>query len=127
VITTPLSAAYTALACMMVGARPVFADVDPRRLTIDPTAVESAVTPRTAAILPVHLYGQPADMPRSWRLPRATGLPLSRIAASRTLRPAWDAHRQLRRAAAYSFYPPRTSVPRDGGAVTTAMRHWPRR
>ena len=62
VITSPLSAAYSALAIMMAGARPVFADIDPDRLTIDPAAIAAAVTPRTAAILPVHLYGQAADM-----------------------------------------------------------------
>ena len=62
VITTALSAAYTALAVLMVGARPVFADVDPERLTLDPAAAENAITSRTAALLPVHLYGQPADM-----------------------------------------------------------------
>ena len=63
VITSPLSAAYSALAIMMAGARPVFADIDPDRLTLDPRAAAAAVTPRTAAIMPVHLYGQPADMP----------------------------------------------------------------
>src|SRR5262249_25845028 len=63
VITSPLSAAYSALAIMAVGARPVFADIDPERLTIDPHATEAAVTPKTRAIMPVHLYGQPADMP----------------------------------------------------------------
>ena len=62
VITSPLSAAYSALAIMMAGATPVFADLDPSRLTLDPARVEAAITPRTAAILPVHLYGQPADM-----------------------------------------------------------------
>src|SRR6059058_5860557 len=62
VITAPLSAAYSALAIMMVGARPVFADIDPDRLTLDPRAADAAVTARTRAILPVHLYGQPSDM-----------------------------------------------------------------
>ena len=62
VITSPVSAAYSALAIMMTGARPAFADIDPARLTIDPAAIEAAITSRTAAILPVHLYGQPADM-----------------------------------------------------------------
>src|SRR6187431_1885856 len=63
VITAPLSAAYSALAIMMAGARPVFADIDPDRLTLDPRTVDAAVTARTKAIMPVHLYGQPADMP----------------------------------------------------------------
>ena len=62
VITPPLSAAYSALAVMMAGARPVFADIDPERLTLDPRAVEAAITSRTRALLPVHLYGQAADM-----------------------------------------------------------------
>lgn len=62
VITTPLSAAYSALAIMMAGARPVFVDVDAARLTLDPAQIESAIGPRTRAILPVHLYGQAADM-----------------------------------------------------------------
>ena len=62
VITSPLSAAYSGLAIMMAGARPVFADIDPDRLTIDPSAAAAAVTSKTAAIMPVHLYGQAADM-----------------------------------------------------------------
>ncbi len=62
VITPPLSAAYSALAVMMAGARPVFADIDPERLTMDPRAAEAAITPRTRALLPVHLYGQAADL-----------------------------------------------------------------
>jgi dTDP-4-amino-4,6-dideoxygalactose transaminase len=62
VITTPLSAAYSALAVMMAGARPVFVDIDPARLTLDPERIAAAIGPRTRAILPVHLYGQPADM-----------------------------------------------------------------
>ena len=62
VITSPLSAAYSGLAIMMAGARPVFADIDPDRLTLDPRAAAAAITARTAAIMPVHLYGQATDM-----------------------------------------------------------------
>ena len=62
VITSPVSAAYSALAIQMSGATPVFADIDPQRMTIAPAAVERAITPRTRAIVPVHLYGQAADL-----------------------------------------------------------------
>jgi dTDP-4-amino-4,6-dideoxygalactose transaminase len=124
VITTPLSAAFSALAIMMAGARPVFADLDPDRLTLDPRAVEAAVTPRTAAILPVHLYGQPAAM-----------APLVEIASRHDLALVEDccqAHLATADgrpvgsfgiAAAYSFYPTKNlAALGDGGAVTTADR-----
>ena len=81
VITAPLSAAYTALAVMMAGARPVFADIDPERHTIDPGAVDAAITPRTAAIMPVHLYGQPADMTALAAIATRHGLALVEDAA----------------------------------------------
>jgi len=122
VITTPLSAAYTALAVMMVGARPVFADLDPARLTLDPRAVEAAIGPDTAAIIPVHLYGQPAAMDE-----------LSAIAARHDLAMIEDccqAHLatyggrpvgSFSLAAAYSFYPTKNlGALGDGGAITTS-------
>ena len=62
VIVPALTAAFTALAVLAAGARPVFADVDPERLTIDPASCAAAVTTRTRAIIAVHLYGQPADL-----------------------------------------------------------------
>ena len=62
VIVPAITAAYTGLAVLMAGATPVFADVDPDTLTLDPAACEAAITPRTVAIIPVHLYGQAADM-----------------------------------------------------------------
>ena len=63
VITTPLTAAFTALAIVMTGAKPVFADIDADRMTLSPSAVANAVSSKTAAIVPVHLYGQAANMP----------------------------------------------------------------
>src|SRR3989441_322909 len=124
VITTPLSAAYSALAVMMAGARPVFADIDPDRLTLDPEQAARAIGPRTRAILPVHLYGQPADMAAIERLaarhnlaivedccqahpPTCGGRPVATIGV----------------AGAFSFYPTKNlGALGDGGAVVTNDR-----
>jgi dTDP-4-amino-4,6-dideoxygalactose transaminase len=62
VITVPSTFVATAAAIVYAGARPVFVDVDPQTLTLDPSLLESAINPKTKAILPVHLYGHPADM-----------------------------------------------------------------
>jgi perosamine synthetase len=63
VITSPFSFVASANAAVYEGARPVFADIDPVTLNLDPEAAEAAITPRTKAILPVHIFGYPADMP----------------------------------------------------------------
>jgi dTDP-3-amino-3,4,6-trideoxy-alpha-D-glucose transaminase len=121
VITTPLSAAYSALAIMMAGATPVFADIDPDRLTIDPAAIEAAITPRTAAILPVHLYGQAADMTRIAGI--ATRHSLAIVEDSCQAHLATCAGRPVGSfgvAAAFSFYPTKNlGALGDAGAVTT--------
>ena len=63
VITTPLSAAATSLAIIQIGAKPVFMDIDPVSFNIDVSKIEKAITKKTKAILPVHLYGKMADIP----------------------------------------------------------------
>ena len=62
VITVPFTFVATVAAICYTGARPVFVDVDPRSFTLDVAQLEAAITPKTKAILPVHIYGQPADM-----------------------------------------------------------------
>ena len=121
VITAPLSAAFSALAIVMAGATPVFADIDPDRLTIDPAAVAAALTPRTAAIMPVHLYGQPADMTALAALARRHNLAILEDACQAHLaRCDGQPVGSFSAAAAFSFYPTKNlGALGDGGAVTT--------
>lgn len=121
VITTALSAVYTAQAVMMTGARPVFADLDPERLTLDPDAVASLVGPRTAALLPVHLYGQPADLTALADIATRHGLALVEDCAQAHLATCDGAPIGTTGvAAAYSFYPTKNlGAFGDGGAVCT--------
>ncbi|MEO8480720.1 MAG: DegT/DnrJ/EryC1/StrS family aminotransferase [Acidobacteriota bacterium] len=122
VITTPLSAAFSALAIMMAGATPVFADIDPDRLTIDPRAVEAVLTPRTKAILPVHLYGQPADLTALEAIATRHALALVEDACQAHLatsngRPVGS----VGIAGAFSFYPTKNlGALGDGGAIVTS-------
>lgn len=122
VITSPLSAAYSALAIMMAGARPVFADIDPDRLTLEPQAAADAITGRTAAIMPVHLYGQAADMPSLTAVAERHGLVIVEDCCQAHLatcdgRPVGS----FGAAAAYSFYPTKNlGALGDAGAATTS-------
>jgi dTDP-3-amino-3,4,6-trideoxy-alpha-D-glucose transaminase len=121
VITSPLSAAYSALAIMMAGARPVFADIDPERLTLDAVQAERAITPRTKAILPVHLYGQPADMDAIAAVASTHRLALVEDCCQAHLatangRPVGT----IGVAGAFSFYPTKNlGALGDGGAIVT--------
>ena len=121
VVTTPLSAAYSALAIMMTGARPVFADIDPQRLTIDPSAIAAAIGPRTRALLPVHLYGQPAAMREIERLAARHNLAIVEDCCQAHLarengRPVGT----IGAAGAFSFYPTKNlGALGDGGAIVT--------
>jgi perosamine synthetase len=74
VVTSPFSFVASANAVLYEGARPVFADIDPVTLNLDPQAAQAAVTSRTRAILPVHIFGYPADMASFERIAQANGL-----------------------------------------------------
>ena len=112
----------TAEAVLAAGARPVLVDVDPETALLDARAAESAITPRTAALVPVHLYGQPVDADRFRALADLHQLFLLEDGAQ-ALGAAWD-NRPVGStgdATAFSFYPGKNlGALGDGGAVTTA-------
>jgi dTDP-4-amino-4,6-dideoxygalactose transaminase len=81
VVTVSMTFIATAWAISYVGARPVFVDVDPARRTLDPDKLEAAITSRTKAIIPVHLYGMPADMDSINAIAERRGLPVIEDAA----------------------------------------------
>src|SRR5258708_10268899 len=111
----------TWLAVAAVGATPVPADVDEDTFNIDPAPVESAITRHTPALIPVHLYGQPADMDGLNRLARAHQLLVIEDAAH-AHGARWHGRRagSLADAAAFSFYPTKNlGALGDGGAVVT--------
>lgn len=121
VITTPFTFIATVSAIDYTGATPVFVDIDPASFTIDPTKIEAAITPRTKAILPVHLYGQMADMDPIMEIARRHGLMVIEDAAQ-----AHGAEYKGRRAGSigdlgcFSFYPGKNlGAYGEGGAVTT--------
>src|SRR5262245_32337578 len=121
VITTPFTFVATVAAIRYAGATPIFVDIDPAYFTIDPSKIESAITPRTRAVIPVHLYGQPADMEPIFEVARRRGLTVIEDAAQ-----AHGSEYHGRRCgsiaeiAAFSFYPGKNlGAYGEGGAVTT--------
>jgi dTDP-4-amino-4,6-dideoxygalactose transaminase len=120
VITTPFSFIASANAALFVGARPVFVDVDERTFCIAPESVEAAITPRTRAILPVHLYGHPAAMVELRAIARQHGLLL--------IEDACQAHGalidgrpvgSLGDCGVFSFYSTKHIAAGEGGMITT--------
>jgi dTDP-4-amino-4,6-dideoxygalactose transaminase len=129
VITSPYSFFATAGAIWRTGARPVFVDIEPDTFNIDPARIEAAITPRTRAIIPVHLYGQAAEMDPILALAEAHGLLVLEDAAQ-----AIGAEYHGRRAgslglvAALSFYPTKNLGGfGDGGMVTATDSELARR
>ena len=121
VIVPAMTAAYTGLAVIVAGATPVIVDVEPETLTLDPQACAAAVTSRTRAIVPVHLYGQPADIPALKSLADRHALAFVEDCCQSHL----ATHRgtpvgTLGSAGAFSFYPTKNlGAFGDGGAVIT--------
>jgi len=121
VITVPFTFIASAAAISYTGARPVFVDIEPRSYTIDVDQIEPAITPRTRAILPVHLYGQPADMDPIMEIARRRGLKVIEDAAQ-----AHGAEYKGRRVGSigdlgcFSFYPGKNlGAYGEGGIVLT--------
>ncbi len=120
VIVPSFTFAATANSVVLAGATPVFVDISPDTFCLDPAAVLAAVTPRTAALLPVHLYGHPADMPGLAEVADRHNLAIIEDAA--------QAHEAaldgtpvgaFGDAAAFSFYPTKNMTSGEGGMVVT--------
>jgi dTDP-4-amino-4,6-dideoxygalactose transaminase len=121
VITTPFTFIATSWAIVYTGARPVFVDVEPSTLNLDPAHVERAITPRTKAVLPVHLYGHPCALSPLLEIAQLRNLPVIEDAA--------QAHGALYHgrpvgtfgmASAFSFYPTKNlGACGEGGALVT--------
>ncbi len=118
VVTSPFSFVSSANAPIFERARPVFADIDPRTLNLDPAAAAAAVTERTTALLPVHIFGYPADMPAFERL----GLPIVEDACEALGAVHADGIPVGARghAAVFGFYANKQLTTGEGGMVTTS-------
>src|SRR5687768_17192948 len=121
VVTTPFSFFATGSCIARLGARPVFVDIDPRTYNLDVSQVADAITSRTKAIMPVHIYGQCADMDALLALGERHGLPIiedaaQAIGATDRGRPAGS----MGAIGCFSFYPTKNlGGAGDGGIVTT--------
>jgi perosamine synthetase len=120
VITTPFSFAATANSVLYAGGKPVFVDIDPKTYNINPEKIEEAITDKTKAILPVHLYGQPADMDQICKIAEDHDLKVIEDAA--------QAHGAIYHGkkvgsigdmACFSFYPTKNITTGEGGIITT--------
>jgi perosamine synthetase len=118
VVTSPFSFVASANAIVFERARPVFADIDPVTLNLDPAAARAAITERTAAILPVHIFGYPADVPAFERL----GLPIVEDACEALGAVHGDGVAVGARGhpAVFAFYANKQLTTGEGGMITTA-------
>jgi len=120
VITVPFTFIASATSVLYTGARPIFVDVEPGTFNIDPRRVEAAISPRTRAVMPVSLYGQPADLPAIEAITEGRRLALIEDAAQ-----SHGAALDGRRSGSwgqgvFSFYPTKNMTTGEGGMITTA-------
>jgi dTDP-4-amino-4,6-dideoxygalactose transaminase len=122
VITTPFTFVATVAAILYSGARPVLVDIDPKNFNIDPGKIERAISPRTKAVLPVHLYGQPADMdPILEMAKRHNLLVIEDACQAHGARYKGRVAGSIGRMGCFSFYPGKNlGAYGEGGAVTTS-------
>ncbi|HTE66327.1 MAG TPA: DegT/DnrJ/EryC1/StrS family aminotransferase, partial [Candidatus Binatia bacterium] len=120
VITVPFTFIASANSVLYTGARPVFVDVEESTFNIDPSLVEAAITPRTRAIMPVSLYGQPADLPAVAEIAERHGLALVEDAAQTHGAAIGDRKSGSWGAGCFSFYPTKNMTTGEGGMITTA-------
>lgn len=119
VITSPFTFIATANSVLYCGAKPVFVDIEPETFNLDPAQIEAAITPRTRAIMPVHLYGHPADMVAIQEIASRHGLVIIEDAAQ-----AHGAEVAGQRVGSFgtgcfSFYPTKNMTSGEGGMITT--------
>ncbi len=119
VITTAFSFAATANVILLVGATPVFVDIEPDTYNINPALVEAAITPRTKVIMPVHLYGNPADMQRLEEIAAAHGVSIIEDAAQAHGAKIGDRTIGGTNTSCFSFYPTKNMTTGEGGIITT--------
>jgi dTDP-4-amino-4,6-dideoxygalactose transaminase len=124
VIVPSFSFAATANAVRLAGATPVFADVEEDFFNLNPSAVEAAITPRTRAIMPVHLYGHPAAMTELTAICQRHNLLLFEDAAQAHMASLNDTPvGAFGVAGSFSFYPTKNMTAGEGGMVTTSCSH----
>jgi len=119
VITVPFTFIASANSILYTGARPVFVDIGERDFNIDPSLIEAAITERTKAILPVSLYGQPADMEAVTEIAERRGLAVVEDAAQAHGAAIGERKSGTWGAGTFSFYPTKNMTTGEGGMITT--------
>ncbi|MEX1156065.1 MAG: DegT/DnrJ/EryC1/StrS family aminotransferase, partial [Chloroflexota bacterium] len=120
VITVPFTFMASATSVLYTGARPVFVDVEEDTFNIDVDQIEAAITPRTRAIMPISLYGQPADLPAIAEIAERRGLALVEDAAQSHGAAVGARRSGSWGAGCFSFYPTKNMTTGEGGMITTA-------